>query len=147
MYTTDNSKELFYKITDSIEKWGCVKVDQLVSSHPQLRPMQSYLKRGLHNFMVAKEEDLCKMWENVSLFIADENGNIDSKVMLDDMLTMFADMDIRQVSLGLFDVEFGKGCVKINLPHSIWSDLLFGNLGEIKITSSDLLELKNLINH
>ena len=40
--------------------------------------------------------------------------------------------------------NLGSGAMKIEIPNNLLTNLVFGNMGYIRITSGDLVELKEL---
>jgi len=77
--------------------------------------------------------------------VADKDGNIDTDMLIDDAVTMFKEMDVAYAEIGSFGIEYGKGAVTINIPHNVFLDMIFGDLGKITITAKDLLEKKSLL--
>lgn len=80
------------------------------------------------------------------LFVSDKNGGIDSDLLINDAVDMFKMMDKQQMQFGAFSLEYGKGEILISIPHNPWLDLIFGDLGQVRLTADDLLEIKNLLN-
>ncbi len=85
------------------------------------------------------------MIDNASLFICDENGNVDADLLFEDMMQMFREMDEVPFGKGFIQGSFGKGIIRFRLPDNPVVNLLFGNTGAIKITDADILELKKII--
>lgn len=57
---------------------------------------------------------------------------------------MFKEMDIQEYKIGMIPITVGKGEIVAELPHNPLLDMVVGNLGKVKITSADFLELKEL---
>lgn len=104
----------------------------------------TYLKRGVRNWIAREDCRIDKMVDNAALFIADENGNINTDVIINDFLEMFKVMDVQKANMGIFDIEYGKGEIKIIIPRNPIIDIFMGDLGQIKITCEDILEIKDL---
>lgn len=136
--------ELKDKITGALGKWGNNLVDTFVADKPKLKPLSVYMKRGLKNGLTRYDDKVKNAVDNVMMFVTDEDGNYDMEQVFDDALAMFKDMDDMNVSLGAFDATIGKGMIKIHIPDNMFTSMLFGKAGAIKITESDILELKNL---
>lgn len=104
-----------------------------------------YLKRGLNNWMEREDKRINSMVDGLTMFVADKDGNIDTDMLIDDAVTMFKEMDVNYADMGAFGIEYGKGAVTINIPHNVFLDMIFGDLGKIMITADDLLEIKSLM--
>lgn len=104
-----------------------------------------YMKRGLDNWLEMEDERINKMVDRSLLFIADKNGGIDTDMLIDDAVEMFKGMEKQQMELGMFLLEYGKGEVSVAIPHNFMLDMIFGDLGKIRLTADDLLEMKELL--
>ena len=104
------------------------------------------MKRGAKNYLARERGRIENTIDNASLFICDEEGNIDADMLFDDMLKMFKDMEETPFGKGMFQGTVGKGVIRLKLPENPVFNLMFGNTGAIKITEADLLELKELFN-
>ena len=144
MYKNSELCELKSDLLANMEEWANYKIDSLVESRPNLKVASTYLKRGVRNWVARENKRIDSMIDNVALFISDEQGNINTDVIIDDFLEMFKAMDVQEVNMGVFDVEYGKGEIKINIPHNPILDMLMGDLGQIKITCDDIMEIKDL---
>ena len=144
MYNNNELGKLKNDLLVNMEEWATYKIDTLVECKPNLKVASTYLKRGVRNWIARENCRIDKMVDNVALFIADEHGNINTDVIIDDFLEMFKVMDVQKANMGIFDIEYGKGEIKINIPHNPVIDLFMGDLGQIKITCDDILEIKDL---
>ena len=144
MYNNNELGKLKNDLLVNMEEWATYKIDTLVECKPNLKVASTYLKRGVRNWIAREKCRIDKMVDNVALFIADEHGNINTDVIIDDFLEMFNVMDVQKANMGIFDIEYGKGEIKINIPHNPVIDLFMGDLGQIKITCDDILEIKDL---
>ena len=144
MYNNNELGKLKNDLLVNMEEWATYKIDALVERKPNLKVASTYLKRGVRNWIARENCRIDKMVDNVALFIADEHGNINTDVIIDDFLEMFKVMDVQKANMGIFDIEYGKGEIKINIPHNPVIDLFMGDLGQIKITCDDILEIKDL---
>ena len=93
----------------NIKKWAEGKITSLCTDRPKLKPASVYLKRGLNNWLDREDARIDSMVDNVLLFVTDENGNIDTDVIMTDLIAMFKEMDVQQAFVGSFLVEYGKG--------------------------------------
>ena len=144
MYNNNELGKLKNDLLVNMEEWATYKIDALVECKPNLKVASTYLRRGVRNWIARENCRIDKMVDNVALFIADEHGNINTDVIIDDFLEMFKVMDVQKANMGIFDIEYGKGEIKINIPHNPVIDLFMGDLGQIKITCDDILEIKDL---
>lgn len=128
----------------NIKKWAEGKITSLCADRPKLKPASVYLKRGLNNWLDREDARIDNMVDNVLLFVTDENGNIDTDVIMTDLIAMFKEMDVQQAVVGSFLVEYGKGEIVVHIPHHPLLDLIFNDLGQVKITSEDIWEIKDM---
>ena len=125
----------------AIQEWVEYRIDELFPNKPQTKVL---LKRGLNNYLSRADGKLNGMIDNSLLFITDENGAIDTDVAIDMFVDMFKEMDIQEYKIGMIPITVGKGEIVAELPHNPLLDMVVGNLGKVKITSADFLELKEL---
>lgn len=125
----------------AIQEWVEYRIDELFPNKPQTKVL---LKRGLNNYLSKTDGKLNGMIDNSLLFITDENGTIDTDVAIDMFVDMFKEMDIQEYKIGMIPITVGKGEIVAELPHNPLLDMVVGNLGKVKITSADFLELKEL---
>lgn len=144
MYTKDEMGKLKIDLLDNIQEWANYKIDALVTSRPKLKLASTYLKRGVRNWVAKETGRINNTIDNILLFVADENGNVNTDILINDLVEMFKAMDVQNIKMGVFDIEYGKGEVKINIPHNPILDMLMGDLGQVKIATEDILEIKEL---
>ena len=125
----------------AIQSWAEYRIDELFPAKPQTKAL---LKRGLNNYLSKADGKLNDMIDNSLLFITDENGIIDTDVAIDMFVDMFKEMDIQEYKIGMIPITIRKGEIVAELPHNPLLDMVVGNLGKVKITSADFLELKEL---
>lgn len=145
MYLKEETARLTGDLKNAVRKWAYGKIDELSVSRPKLKAASVYLKRGLNNFMEREDKRINSMVDGLTMFVADKDGNIDTDMLIDDAVAMFKEMDVNYVEMGIFGVEYGKGAVTVNIPHNVFLDMIFGDLGKITITADDLLEIKSLM--
>ena len=127
----------------AIQNWIEYRIDELFPAKPQTKVL---LKRGLNNYISKADGKLNNIIDNSLLFITGEDGTIDTDVAIDMFVDMFKEMDIQEYNIGMIPITVGKGEIVAELPHNPLLDIVVGNLGKVKITSADLLELKELLN-
>lgn len=145
MYLQEDTAKLTADIKQSVKTWAESKIDELCATKPKLNAASVYLKRGINNWLDREESSLNEMVDNLALFITDKDGVIDTNTLIDDAVAIFRDMDVNYSKIGAFGVEYGKGAITINIPHNVLFDLIFGDLGQIKITADDILEIKAML--
>lgn len=147
MYVKDEMAKFSADIKQSVKTWGEKKIDELCVERPRLKAASVYLKRGLNNWLERESAQVDDMVSTLALFAADKDGNIDANTLIDDAVAIFRDMDVNYTQVGAFGIEYGKGAVTINIPHSVFLDMIFGDLGKITVTADDLMEMKGLMCH
>lgn len=145
MYIKEETAKLTGNIKVAFRNWANKKIDQLASDRPKLKAASVYLKRGLSNYMEREDQRINSIVDGVSLFVADKDGKINTDMLIDDAVSMFKGMDMNFAEVGPFNIEYGKGAVTINIPHNIFFDMIFGDLGQVRITADDLIEIKDMI--
>lgn len=145
MYLKEETARLTGDLKAAVRKWAYGKIDELAAERPKLKAASVYLKRGLSNYMEREDKRINSMVDSLTLFVADKDGKIDTDMLIDDAVTMFKEMDVAYAEIGSFGIEYGKGAVTINIPHNVFLDMIFGDLGQIRITAEDLLEIKQLM--
>lgn len=129
-------------VKNAIQDWGNTKIDELLA---QKNAPKVFLKNGLNNILTKFDADINKWIDNIFLFIADENGVIDSDTMIDTFVGMFKEMPRTEYSFGSFSAVAGGGEVIISFPHNFLIDMLVGGMGSVKFTTEDILEIKDII--
>lgn len=145
MYLKEETVKLTGNLKNAVCKWAYGKIDELSANRPKLKAASVYLKRGINNYMEREDKRINSMVDSLAMFVADKDGNIDTDMLIDDAVTMFKEMDVNYADMGAFGIEYGKGAVTINIPHNVFLDMIFGDLGKITITADDLLEIKSLL--
>lgn len=145
MYLKGEIDKLATDLTQSVRAWAENKIDELCVTRPRLKAASVYLKRGLNNWLDREENKVGEMVDTLALFAADKDGNIDTDMLIEDAVNIFREMDMNYTEMGAFAVEYGKGAVTIHIPHNLFLDMIFGDLGQVKITAEDFLELKTLM--
>jgi len=128
-------------IKNVLQDWGNAKIDEML---PKKAAPKAFLKNGLNNMLTRYDANINKWVDNIFLFIADENGIIDSDTMIDTLADIFKEMPKKEYSYGSFGVVAGGGEVIISFPHNFLMDMLVGDMGSIKFTTEDILDFKGL---
>jgi hypothetical protein len=140
------SLELKQKLIDSLSVWADDRITAFANGNPKLKTISVYLKRGANNIIKKYDNEIGKMIENAMIFIADENGNYNLNILFDDIMSMFKNMEEIPVNLGLMTITIGKGAIRIPIQKNAFTSILLGkDIGAIRITESDFVELKNIL--
>lgn len=132
-------------IAGVLQLWIEGRINSLAENCPGLKVASVYLKRGVSNYILREREKIDVIIDNASLFICDENGNIDTETLFSDLMRMFHDMDEVPFGCGIIQGTVGKGVIRFALPDNAITNVLFGDTGAIRITESDILELKKML--
>ena len=132
------------KFNKAAHTWIDDRIDDFTRNNPQLKTVSTYLKRGAKNYLLKEDKKINELIDGLSLFICDENGNIDVNMLFDDFIEIFNSMEEREINLCIHKGNLGSGAMKIEIPNNLLTNLVFGNMGYIRITSGDLVELKKL---
>ena len=145
MYLKAEVGKMKTDISHALQQWSSNKIDALVNAHPQLKPMSVYLRRGVSNYLQRIEGQIDSAVDMLTLFAADDAGNIDAGTLIGDAVEMFKLTDVHEAKVGIFDLTYGAGEVVLSLPHNPILDIFVGDLGLVKLTADDLLELRNYL--
>lgn len=129
-------------IKAALQDWGNARIDELL---PQKAAPKVFLKNGLNNVLSRYDAHINKWVDSIFIFVADEGGSIDSDTMIDTLVGMFKEMPKKEYSFGSFSAVAGSGEVVISFPHNFLMDMLVGDMGSVRITTEDILEIKSLI--
>ena len=140
-----NVKELKEKLLTSLDLWADARISDMVKETPALAIPSVYMKRASHNIIAKNKDSLGKSIDNATLFIADENGNIDADTIFEDLMQMFESISNYEFDLGLVKGRIDGGTLSIDLPDNIITTILFGSKKSISFTKTDFEELKSLI--
>lgn len=128
-------------IFESTQKWAQEKIDETFEN-PLMR---HYLKKGLNNYIARHTERIDRIGDMIELFLADENGDISTDTMIDDICSVWNQTNAREFDLGAFILTLDKGEAVLSVKDNPWLDFLLGNIKHVKITNEDLTGLKRII--
>ena len=140
-----NVTELKEKLLTSLDLWADARISDMVKENPALAIPSVYMKRASHNIIAKNKDSLGKSIDNATLFIADENGNIDADTIFTDLMQMLESISNYEFDLGFIKGRIDGGTLSIDLPDNIITNILFGSKKSISFTKTDFDELKNLI--
>lgn len=140
-----NIPELKEKLLTSLDLWAEARISDMVKDNPALAIPSVYMKRAAHNVIAKNKESWGKSIDNATLFIADEDGNIDADTIFSDLMQMLENISNYEFDLGFIKGLIDGGALVIDLPDNIITTILFGSKKSISFTKSDFEELKSLI--
>ena len=140
-----NVTELKEKLLTSLDLWADARISDMVKETPALAIPSVYMKRASHNIIAKHKDSLGKSIDNATLFIADENGNIDADTIFTDLMQMLESISNYEFDLGFVKGRIDGGTLSIDLPDNIITNILFGSKKSISFTKTDFEELKSLI--
>lgn len=132
-------------VVDRLATWVDGRVEQLLSGNPKAKVAGKYIRRGVSNMMSREDERINGWIEDVLLFIADENGKFDFDEAFDDMMGIFKSMPEKKFDAGIIRGSVGNGILRFELPDNLLVSMFLGDVGAIKLTEADFLELKDLL--
>ena len=140
-----NVTELKEKLLTSLDVWADARISDMVKETPALAIPSVYMKRASHNIIAKNKDSWGKSIDNATLFIADENGNIDADTIFTDLMQMLESISNYEFDLGFIKGRIDGGTLSIDLPDNIITNILFGSKKSISFTKTDFDELKSLI--
>lgn len=140
-----NVTELKEKLLTSLDLWADARISDMVKENPALAIPSVYMKRASHNIIAKNKDSWGKNIDNATLFIADEEGNIDADTIFSDLMQMFENISNYEFDLGFIKGRIDGGALVIDLPDNIITTILFGSKKSISFTKEDFEELKSLI--
>lgn len=140
-----NVTELKEKLLESVDVWADARIDDMVKGNPMLAIPSVYMKRASHNIISKNKDKWDKSIDNATLFIADENGNIDADTIFTDAMQMLKVVENYHFDFGIIHGHIDNGTISIDLPDNPFIAILFGSKRSINFTEEDFVELKDLI--
>ena len=140
-----NVTEFKEKLLESVDVWADARISDMVKENHALAIPSVYMKRASHNIIAKHKDSWGKSIDNATLFIADENGNIDADTIFSDLMQMLENISNYEFDLGFIKGRIDGGTLSIDLPDNIITTLLFGSKKSISFTKTDFEELKSLI--
>ena len=140
-----NVTELKEKLLTSLDMWADARISDMVKENPALAIPSVYMKRALHNIIAKNKDSWGKSIDNATLFIADENGNIDANTIFEDIMQLLKAVEDYHFDFGIVHGHISNGAISIDLPDNIATAILFGSKRSINFTEEDFVELKDLV--
>lgn len=140
-----NVTELKEKLLTSLDLWADARISDMVKENPALAIPSVYMKRASHNIIAKHKDSWGKSIDNATLFIADEDGNIDADTIFSDLMQMLESISNYEFDLGFIKGRIDGGALIIDLPDNIITTILFGSKKSISFTKDDFEELRSLV--
>lgn len=140
-----NVTELKEKLLTSLDLWADARISDMVKENPALAIPSVYMKRASHNIIAKHKDSWGKSIDNATLFIADEDGNIDADTIFSDLMQMLENISNYEFDLGFIKGRIDGGVLAIDLPDNIITTILFGSKKSISFTKDDFEELRSLV--
>lgn len=140
-----NVTELKEKLLTSLDLWADARISDMVKVNPALAIPSVYMKRASHNIIAKNKDSLGKSIDNATLFIADEDGNIDADTIFSDLMQMLENISNYEFDFGVIKGRIDGGALIIDLPDNIITTILFGSKKSISFTKNDFEELRSLV--
>lgn len=140
-----NITELKEKLLTSVDLWADARIDDMIKGNPMLAIPSVYMKRAAHNIIAKNKDSWGKSIDNATLFIADEDGNIDADTIFSDLMQMLENISNYEFDFGIIKGRINSGALVIDLPDNIITTIFFGSKKSISFTKDDFEELRSLI--
>ena len=140
-----NVTELKEKLLTSLDMWADARISDMVKENPALAIPSVYMKRASHNIIAKNKDSWGNSIDNATLFIADENGNIDANTIFEDIMQLLKAVEDYHFDFGIVHGHISNGAISIDLPDNIATAILFGSKRSINFTEEDFVELKDLV--
>mgnify|MGYP006889879418 FL=1 len=140
-----NVTEFKEKLLESVDVWADARISDMVKENPALAIPSVYMKRASHNIIAKHKDSWGKSIDNATLFIADEDGNIDADTIFSDLMQMLENISNYEFNFGVIKGRIDGGALIIDLPDNIITTILFGSKKSISFTKNDFEELRSLI--
>lgn len=140
-----NITELKEKLLTSVDLWADARISDMVKENPALAISSVYMKRAAHNIIAKNKDSWGKSIDNATLFIADEDGNIDADTIFSDLMQMLENISNYEFDFGIIKGRIDSGALVIDLPDNIITTIFFGSKKSISFTKDDFEELRSLI--
>ena len=112
-----NVTELKEKLLTSLDLWADARISEMVKENPALAIPSVYMKRASHNIIAKHKDSLGKSIDNATLFIADEDGNIDANTIFEDMMQMLENISNYEFDFGFINATFDKSEIKLIVAY------------------------------
>ena len=133
--------ELKTRIPDRVTKVITENLRSMSERFPVLNASSAIIGKAAGNAVRRISETLDKDLGTLSYLFADENGNINVKDVISDILSMLDVMEEREFVFPFGTMSVGKGSVIFKPSESILTNLLLGNVDSIKMTGREIADM------
>lgn len=130
------------QLKDAMIEWTGSMIDQMLPNKVAARTL---FKNVIGNIVNRFDGKVNQFVDTAFLMFGDSNGVVDTDTTIDLLCSMLGEMKPTDYSLGFAGLTVGQGEIRIQFPHNIFSDLIMGELGGVKITTEDIKQLKNYL--
>jgi hypothetical protein len=141
--TTSDVNAFKGQFKDALVNWAGSLIDQMLPNRVAARTL---FKNAVGNMVARFDGKINQAVDAAFVMFGDSTGTINTDSTIDLLCGMLKEMKPTQYSLGFAEAIVGQGEIKIQFPHSIFSDFIVGDLGGVKFTTSDIETLKNYLN-
>jgi len=127
------------QVKDNILKWAEALIDQTLQDKVAVRAL---FKNIACNVLARFDRKIDQGIDAAFLMFGDSSGNIDSDTVVNFICDCLKEMSPTDYALGPIGATVGKGEIRIQFPRGIFSDLFVGSLEGVRITTSDIQEIK-----
>lgn len=127
---------------DALVGWAGSMIDQMLPNKVAARTL---FKNAVGNVVNRFDGKVNQLIDSAFLVFGDSSGVLDTDTAIDMLCDMLNEMKPTEYSLGFVNMVVGQGEIRIQFPHNIFSDLVVGDLGGVKFTTSDIKEIKNYL--
>lgn len=133
--------ELKTRIPDRVSKVVTENLRSMADRFPILNASSAVIGKAAGNAVRRMSETLDKDLGTLSYLFADENGNINVKDVVSDVLSMLDVMEEREFVFPFGTLSVGKGSFVFKPSESIFTNLLLGNVDSIKMTGREIADM------
>ena len=130
--------ELKTRIPDRVSKVVTENLRSMSERFPVLNASSAIIGKAAGNAVRRMSETFDKDLGTLSYLFADENGNINVKDVVSDVMSMLDVMEEREFVFPFGTISVGKGSVIFRPSESILTNLLLGNVDTIKMTGREI---------
>lgn len=126
---------------DALLAWADAQIDQMLPDRIAARVM---LKNAAGNLIARFDTKIDKGIDALFLMLGDKEGKIDTDSVVDTVCNLLTEMPPTDYALGPIGARVGNGEIVAQIPGGFVSDMIIGNLGGFRLTTSDIQEIKHL---
>lgn len=124
------------RISNGIDQWLSTIIDRLMPD----KSLRYRAKRGISKIIHDKLNI-----EMIVPFLEDDAGNLDIDNLSTELMEMLATLPPQNMTIGPVKVEFSGKDVRIAWPKNLFTTMLMGEIGSIRLNAEDISRLVELI--